>query len=184
MNTIVVAYNKNFAIGDSSGNIPWRIPEDLKFFKHTTMGKPCIMGRKTWDSIPPRFKPLVGRKNIVVTKKTDVFFQFNAEYVVANDNPIYFCSTIEKALERGYLESEEVCIVGGGEIYKYCLERNLVDRIVASEIKNYDTVDAKTYFPDLNNADWEKSLLREFDDFTVYEYKCIKQSQQLNTAQT
>jgi len=66
MITLIVAYNKNLVIGDDTGNIPWKIPEDLKFFKEYTMGKPCIMGRKTWDSIPSQFKPLKGRTNIIV----------------------------------------------------------------------------------------------------------------------
>lgn len=184
MITLVVAYNSNYVIGDASGKIPWHLPEDLKFFKKTTMGKPCIMGRTTWDSLPEQYKPLSGRKNIVVTRKPDVFFQFNTQHVFLTDNPIYFCSSVEKALENARTYHEEVCIIGGGEIYRYCLEHNLVDRVLASEIKGFHDVEGKTYFPKLNESDWTRSKIQDFADFSVYEYKCLNRQPPSVTVQT
>ena len=67
---LIWAQARNGVIGRNN-TIPWRIPEDMAHFKQTTMGCPVIMGRKTWDSLPPRFRPLPGRLNIVVTRQAD-----------------------------------------------------------------------------------------------------------------
>jgi dihydrofolate reductase len=66
---MVYARARNGVIGDQ-GQLPWHLPEDLAHFKATTQGCPVIMGRKTWDSLPPRFRPLPGRRNIVVTRQS------------------------------------------------------------------------------------------------------------------
>jgi dihydrofolate reductase len=173
MITLIVAYNKNFVIGDSTGNIPWHLPEDLKFFREATMGNPCIMGRKTWESIPSRFKPLPGRKNIIVTRNNASFFQHNTQYVLC-DNPIYIASTLELALAKAKKYSDDACVIGGGEIYKYCIDNNLADRVLASEVKGFLDVDGQTFFPDLIALGWESQPIKEFEDFAVVEYRCLK----------
>lgn len=158
MITIVVAYNKNYAIGNEEGLVPWRISEDMKYFKEITMGKPCVMGRKTWDSLPEKFKPLPGRTNIVISrslKENKDFFVFDS---------------VEKSLEKAISICDEVCIIGGGEIYKYCIDKNLVDKVVASEIKNYLDINAKTYFPNLEKLGYLGNKIKEFDEFLVKEY--------------
>ncbi len=66
---MIYARARNGVIGDK-GQLPWHLPEDLAHFKATTQGCPVIMGRKTWDSLPPRFRPLPGRRNIVVTRQS------------------------------------------------------------------------------------------------------------------
>ena len=71
---LIYARSRNGVIGNA-GALPWRLPEDLAHFKSKTMGCPVIMGRKTWDSVPPKFRPLPGRKNVVITRSTD----WNAE---------------------------------------------------------------------------------------------------------
>jgi|694.fasta_scaffold08426_14 dihydrofolate reductase len=172
MVTLVVAYNKNFVIGDSQGNIPWHLPEDLRFFKEVTMGKPCIMGRKTWESLPDRFKPLPGRKNIIVTRNNDSFFQHNTRYVLC-DNPIYIASTLELALAKAKKYSDDACVIGGGEIYKYCIDNNLVDRVLASEVHGYLDIQGKTYFPNLTELGWHGETYQMFETFTVVDYRCL-----------
>lgn len=67
---LIWAQSRNGVIG-KNGTLPWHLPEDLAHFKRTTLGAPVIMGRKTWDSLPPRFRPLPGRLNIVVTRQAD-----------------------------------------------------------------------------------------------------------------
>lgn len=158
MITIIVAYNKNYAIGNEYGCIPWRIPEDMKYFKEITMGKPCVMGRKTWDSLPVRFKPLPGRTNIVISRS------------LKEDKNFLVFNSIEKSLEKALTISNEVCVIGGGEIYKYCIEKNIVDRVIASEIKNYLEINATTYFPNLEELGHSGILVKEFDQFLVKEY--------------
>ena len=67
---LIWAQSTNGVIG-LDGAMPWHLPEDLAHFKRTTLGCPVVMGRKTWDSLPPKFRPLPGRKNIVITRQTD-----------------------------------------------------------------------------------------------------------------
>jgi len=67
---IIFARAANGVIGKDN-TLPWRLPEDMAHFKRTTLGSPVIMGRKTWDSLPPKFRPLPGRQNIVVTRQPD-----------------------------------------------------------------------------------------------------------------
>ena len=105
MITLVLAMAKNGVIG-KRGAIPWRIADDLKRFKQLTMGKPVIMGRKTWDSLPK--KPLPGRDNIVVTRQKG----WSAEGAIA-------MHSLAEALAR----DGDVSVIGGGEIYREALPR-------------------------------------------------------------
>ena len=162
--TIVVAYNENFVIGDNMGKVPWHVPEDFKFFKETTMGHPCIMGRTTWDSLPVKFRPLPGRVNIIVTRKPHTF-----EIPEGKDNVIV-ASSVESAVVKAMKLDDQIFITGGQKIYEYCLEWRLVDRVLASEIKNQADVVGATFFPDLKQKGWKGTLLKEFADFNVVEY--------------
>lgn len=163
----IVAYNANRVIGDDTGNIPWHLPEDLKFFKEATMGCPVIMGRKTWDAIPLRYKPLPGRTNIVVsrdvTKVTPAF---------SSTENVYVCPSIEAALEQasGVSPDKTIWIVGGAEVYKYCLDNWYIGEVLASEVKGYLDVNGKAFFPELDPKIWKRNVVKEFDDFTVVEY--------------
>jgi dihydrofolate reductase len=108
--SLIIAIARNGVIGDA-GRIPWRIAEDMRHFKALTLGKPCIMGRKTWDSLPK--KPLPERTNIVVTR--DKSFAVGVAAVA---------HTIEEALDIAAGASPpEIMIIGGAEIYAACLPR-------------------------------------------------------------
>ncbi|MGK8522045.1 dihydrofolate reductase [Nocardia asteroides] len=89
--------------------IPWRLPEDMAQFKEVTWGHPVVMGRRTWDSLPPRFRPLAGRRNIVVTRQPD----WSAEGAER-------ASSVAEALAR--CEPDAVWVAGGGEIYRAALD--------------------------------------------------------------
>jgi dihydrofolate reductase len=105
---LVVARADNGVIG-AKGAIPWRIADDIKRFKAITMGKPIIMGRKTWDSFPK--KPLPGRTNIVITRDAS----WRAEGAVA-------VHSFADALARAQREApEEIAVIGGAEIYRLAL---------------------------------------------------------------
>ena len=107
-----------------------------------TKGHAIIMGRKNWESIPEKYRPLPGRKNIVVTRNKE--FQDNGATVV---------NSIEKAIEVSRAsEDEEIFIIGGGEIYK--LGFKYVDKLYITEI--YAEVDGNTYFPEWNKKDWKE----------------------------
>ena len=172
MVTAIVAYNKNFVIGDSTGNIPWHIPEDLKFFKEVTLGKPCIMGRKTWDSIPEKFKPLPGRTNIIVTRNQDQFIKENSKFFEI-ENPIQVYPSVEFALAKANKLSKDVFVIGGGEIYQYCLKKGHIGRVLASEVKGHLDIKGKTFFPNLQKLGWDYKTVQEFSEFNVIEYKSL-----------
>ena len=100
--SIIVAKSMNNVIG-VDGDLPWHIPEDLKNFKAITMGKPLLMGRATYESIG---RPLPGRRNIIITRQTD--YQVDGADVFLS--PESALATID--------DTEEVMIIGGGEIYE------------------------------------------------------------------
>jgi len=120
------------------GDIPWHIPEDMKYFRETTAGHPVIMGRRTWDSLPPRFRPLPGRRNIVVTRQLD--WSAAGAAVVGS---------VDEA--RGLVaDGETAFVIGGGEIYAAAMDQ--ADRLHVTEID--DDVDGDTRAP-VVGADWE-----------------------------
>ncbi|MGE0499001.1 MAG: dihydrofolate reductase [Ramlibacter sp.] len=100
--------------------IPWRLPEDMARFKALTMGCPVIMGRKTWDSLPPRFRPLPGRRNVVVTRSPD-WHENGAESAPSLDMALQLCE-----------QAPEVWVIGGAQIYAQALP--LAQRAAITEI--------------------------------------------------
>jgi dihydrofolate reductase len=134
--SLVYAQSKNGVIG-RDGDLPWRLPSDLKRFKETTLGKPVIMGRKTWNSLPR--KPLPGRVNIVMTR--DKSFAAEEATVV---------SSAAAALAAAG-EVAEVCVIGGGEIYSAFLP--LANRIYLTEVDV--EVEGDTFAPLLDKA-WKE----------------------------
>jgi dihydrofolate reductase len=136
----VVAVAENGVIGDR-GNIPWRIPEDMKRFKALTLGKPCVMGRKTWDSLPR--KPLPGRANIVVTRDRE-FRAEGAEIV----------HSVEEALARAEAEHPaEICIAGGAGIYDALLGR--ARRVYLTEV--HKTFDGDAKLAPFDSEQWRET---------------------------
>ncbi len=107
---IIYARARNGVIGRNN-TMPWHLPEDLAHFKRTTLGAPVIMGRKTWDSLPPRFRPLPGRRNIVVTR--------DAQWQAAGAER---AGSLEEAIARVAAEPQ-VWVTGGAEIYRLALPR-------------------------------------------------------------
>ena len=132
--SLVYAASLNGVIG-RDGGLPWHIPSDLKHFKEVTLGKPIIMGRKTWESLPR--KPLPGRLNIVTSRKTD--FQAEGATVVHG---------FEAALIAG--QAPEICVIGGAEIFQAFLphaQRIYLTRVLAD-------VEGDTFMPQISPEDW------------------------------
>lgn len=136
----IVAASENGAIGIANG-LPWHIPEDLKFFKETTKNSVIVMGRKTYDSLG---KPLPKRVNIVVSrsaKKSD----FPQDVILHTD----IAKAVNEAKDIGDKQDlSEVFIVGGSEIYKQTLEKDLVDRIYLTRV--FKTVKGDAFYPDVD----------------------------------
>lgn len=117
---LIYARAANGAIG-KDGVMPWHLPEDLAHFKRTTLGSPVIMGRKTWESLPPRFRPLPGRTNVVVTRQRD--WQAAGTRVAHSlDEAIALCGDVADAW-----------IIGGADIYAQALP--LASTAVVTEIE-------------------------------------------------
>ncbi len=135
--------------------MPWHIPEDFKHFKSVTMGKPCIMGRKTFQSILDALgKPLPGRVNIIVSRAN---FQ-HAGALTCKD----LDEAINQAAKTG---SDEICIIGGAQIYALALP--LADRIYLTRVHQSPEGDA--VFPLLGTA-WQESARDPHDGFTFFTY--------------
>ena len=139
---LVVAVAENRVIG-KDGDLPWHIPGDLKLFKQTTLGKPIVMGRKTWESLG---RPLPGRPNIVITR--DAAFQAEGAHVV-HDLDQAFAVAGDLAVN---LETEEVMIIGGAEIYKLAFP--MADRLYLTEVALSPDGDAT--FPDFDMSQWRE----------------------------
>jgi dihydrofolate reductase len=136
----VVAVARNGVIG-RKGGLPWRISSDLKRFKQITMGKPVIMGRKTWESLPRR--PLAGRLNIVITRHRDYKAE-GAEVVAGVDEALAHASQAA---------TEEICVIGGSDIFRLFLP--VADRLYLTEVDLY--ADGDVFFPPIEPWQWRES---------------------------
>lgn len=101
---LIFARASNGVIGKDN-KLPWHLPEDMANFKRTTMGAPVIMGRKTWDSLPPRFRPLPGRRNIVITRQADWQVE-GVERCASLDEALGLCTAAPRAW-----------VIGGAQVY-------------------------------------------------------------------
>jgi dihydrofolate reductase len=138
---LYVAIAEGGVIG-RQGGLPWRLSTDMKRFKETTMDKPIVMGRKTWESFPKR--PLPGRLNIVVTR--DVNYRAEGAEVTGSVE-----EAITLAKTRGRCTGiSEIAIIGGGEIYRQALP--VADRLHVTHV--LAKIDGDTFFPPIDSAQW------------------------------
>lgn len=140
--SMVVAMGENSVIG-RDGGLPWHIPGDLKLFKQTTMGKPIIMGRKTWESLG---QPLPGRPHVVITR--DRNYKATEAYVVHNLNQAL---SVAKDLAVA-LKEEEIMIIGGADIYRLAMAK--AERLYLTEVALSPRGDA--FFPDFDVDQWRE----------------------------
>lgn len=137
---LIAAVARNGVIGNANA-LPWHLPEDLRHFKELTTGHAVIMGRKTWESLPERFRPLPGRRNLVVTR-----------------NPAFaapgaaLAPSLEDALAK-VGAGETVFVIGGAELYAHALP--LADRLELTEIEAEFAGDA--FFPRRDPAAWHET---------------------------
>ena len=143
--SLVVARGRNGVIG-RDGDLPWRLRSDLQRFKAITVGKPCLMGRKTWESLP--LKPLPGRLNLVLTKDESYEADGMAKGALV-------CSTLDEAIEIGRETAEEdgveeICVIGGTALFAAALPR--ARRLYITEVDAAPEGDA--VFPPFDEAQW------------------------------
>jgi len=151
--TLVAAMDKNRVIG-KDGKLPWHLPIDLEQFRKLTTSRPVVMGRKTWDSLPSKFKPLPGRLNVVLTRDKD--FKEDGCRVV------HSVAEAKKSIS-GY---QEVMIIGGAKVYEEFLPyaNKMYLTLIDAE------VEGDTYFPKYIESDWEivKKEAFNFDEKNKY----------------
>ncbi|MBO0958262.1 dihydrofolate reductase [Neobacillus sp. MM2021_6] len=161
MISFIVAMDDNRAIGKNN-QLPWHLPEDLKFFKRVTMGHPIAMGRKTHESIG---RVLPGRENIIITRQLD--------YKCEGCTVFY---SVEEFVKYSHKQDDEIFVIGGAEIFKETFP--FVDRLYITDI--HSTFDGDTFFPEFALGDWkltssEKGVRDEknpYDyEFMIYERK-------------
>ncbi|MGE0560928.1 MAG: dihydrofolate reductase [Flavobacteriales bacterium] len=140
--SLIVAVAENNAIGYNNDLI-WHLPNDMKYFKETTLNHHIITGRKNYISIPEKYRPLVNRTNIVLTRDKNF-----------NDKNCIIKHSLEEALDYAKQCGErEVFIIGGGQIYKEALDKKLVDRMYITHV--HEKFEADTFFPIIDLTKWE-----------------------------
>ena len=181
--SLIAAVAENNVIGKDN-NLPWHLPTDMKYFRDTTMGHCVIMGRKNYDSIPLKYRPLDGRINIVVTRQKD----FKADGCIV-------VNSVEEALKeaeapsntpnggelagvlsplRGDKEGLEVFIIGGADIYKQTID--IADKVYYTKI--HHSFEGDAFFPMIDKNKWKLISKKDIDadaknkfpfSFCVYE---------------
>jgi dihydrofolate reductase len=147
--SMIAALARNNVIG-LDNTLPWHLPEDLKHFRAITLGKPVIMGRKTWDSLPPKFRPLPGRRNIVISR--------NRKLAIAGAEVV---DSLAAALALLDTDAEGI-VIGGAELYRLALP--LADRLYLTRIDAEFAGDA--FFPAIAPSEWietERQTARSAD---------------------
>jgi dihydrofolate reductase len=151
---IIAAVAKNRVIGKDN-RLLWNIPEDMAHFKALTAGHPVIMGRKTWESLPPRFRPLPGRRNIVISRQAD-YAAPGAEVADSLENALKIASTVALAF-----------VIGGEQIYRQAMA--VADRLEITEVELEPEGDA--WFPEIATVEWKKTAKTELAGFSFVTYR-------------
>jgi dihydrofolate reductase len=160
---LIVAMDRERGIGKNN-DLMWHLAADMRFFKETTSGHIVVMGRKNWDSIPLKYRPLSNRENVVLTRNTD----FQAE-----DAHVFH--SLEDSIAHYDGDDRKFFIIGGGEIYRHALELGCVNEMYITHV---DAVyGADTFFPEFNVEEWTMHELVHFEkdekneaSFTVKHY--------------
>lgn len=156
--SLIVAAADNNIIGKDN-KLLWHIPEDLKRFKAITLGKPCIMGRKTFESILDQLgQPLPGRTNIVVTRS-------DAKYEGARS-----AHSLEEAIMLAKQEEgDEVMIIGGAQIYEEAIRQGLIDKLYLTRV--HQTPEGDATFPEIDETQWNVSERERHDGYSFLTYQ-------------
>jgi dihydrofolate reductase len=147
---LIVAMDNERGIGKNN-DLMWHLPADMKFFRETTTGHIVVMGRKNWDSIPEKFRPLPNRENVVLTRNTDYLASGARVFHSLQDCLSYFSGEDQK----------DVFIIGGGEIYRQALDLKCIDEMYITHV---DAVyGADTFFPEFDEEKWKVREILNWD---------------------
>lgn len=162
---LIAAMGRNREIG-SNNDLMWHLRTDMLFFRDTTMGYFVIMGRKNFESIPPKYKPLHGRVNVIISRNPDFMYE-----------ECYTCSSLDEAIEIAISNGEEkVFVIGGGQIYAMALESGMVDEMYITHV-DAEFPQADVFFPAFNPDQWQATSLMKAQadvqneyDFEIFHY--------------
>jgi dihydrofolate reductase len=147
---LIVAMDNERGIGKNN-DLMWHLPADMKFFRETTTGHIVVMGRKNWDSIPEKFRPLPNRENVVLTRNTDYLASGARVFHSLQDCLSYFSGEDQK----------DIFIIGGGEIYRQALDLKCIDEMYITHV---DAVyGADTFFPEFDEEKWKVREILNWD---------------------
>lgn len=162
--SLVVAVSKNYCIGKDN-QLLWHLPIDMAYFKEITSGGTVLMGRKTYFSIPEKYRPLPNRINIVVSK--------SEEFIDALTNQhhpqLFAANTIDEALDIARkIDTKELFIIGGAEIYRQTM--SIADRLYVTHVDV--ELDGDAYFPAVDTADWHALPIKQTIKDEKNQYDC------------
>jgi dihydrofolate reductase len=156
---LIVAVSQNHVIGRDN-QLPWHLPEDLKYFKSVTMGKPILMGRKTFDSIG---RPLPGRTNIVITRDSE----WTAQGVEAVTDIRAALAVGERACQAAAID--EIMVIGGAQIYQKFLP--YADRLYLTKVEA--EVEGDAFFPKIDSAHWQQVAEKMPETMDTHPYRFL-----------
>ena len=161
--SMIAAIANNNVIGKDNKLI-WDLPRDMKFFMDSTMNRHIIMGRKNFESIPVKFRPLKNRVNIIVTRNSS----YRADNCIVVSNIL---DGINFARQKG---ESECFIIGGGQIYQYALDQELVDKLYLTHINS--DFEGDTFFPEINYEKWDSKIIfnNTVDDKNPHDFQVIE----------
>jgi dihydrofolate reductase len=162
--SIIAAVADNGVIGKDN-DLVWSLPDDMSFFKASTSGRHVIMGRKNYESIPHKYRPLPGRPNIVLSR--------NADY---DASPAALTTSLKDALDIAREAGEsEAFVIGGGQVYTMALEEGIIDTMYITHV--HGTPDGDAFFPEFDPSEWTLQVIDDHpaDDshefpFTICQY--------------
>ena len=161
---LIAAVSENHVIGKDN-DIPWYIPEDMKLFKKLTSGHPVIMGRKTYESLPDKFKPLPGRLNMILSRDENSVQE--GAYVYNSMEEILSSLKDENPSVDG-IDYDQVFIIGGQQIYELTL--SLADRLEITHVKK-TILSGDSFFPKIDQSIWKVTEKQDFVDYSFVTYR-------------
>jgi dihydrofolate reductase len=165
--SLIAAVSKNHVIGKNN-DLPWHLPNDMKYFMQTTKGHCVLMGRKNYESLPEKFRPLPNRTNILITRQGNY---------LAPGCEIF--NTIEQGIAYAKEKGEtELFIIGGAEVYEATLP--LADKLYLTEINA--TIDGDTFFPQIDKSEWKETArtTNSKDDKHKYMFDFVVYAKKVN----